>query len=220
MACSHLKAFDRPEDDDSSTDTTSVIPMPECNIRLLRLQNGNLTGTQLLRFVQSPHPILSALTLERVSGLQNSDLLAFLTVITSTITYLKIWDCAMDRLIDEEHALDVVMPSLSVITTLTVCGDQVSSLSIARKKPTPGCQSSILINNASSLICDGLPGALENGSWGSISITWLTALTEMEESLRQRAVDVARSRNIVLNCCLFGVGWVPPPSPFAVVFTS
>lgn len=165
---------------------------------------------QLLRFIQSPHPILHNFTLERVRGLRNSDFRDFLTIVSSTLTHLTIWACPMTREPDEEYALDVVMPILSTIESLTIYGDNLSTFAIARKSPSnPRC--GISIDNAPGLKLGFLPEALKSGSWESVRITWRTALTEEEEAFRRQAADIARAKNIVFRCSLPPI-YVPYPS--------
>lgn len=158
-----------------------------------------MTATQLLRFIQSPHPILLHLSLQRVRGLLNRDLCTFLTVVSSTLAYLTISDCPMARRPDEEYALDTVMPKFLTLESIRVYGDHLSSLAIARKSlSNPRC--SITINNTSGLKLCYLPEALQTGSWENVCILWRTALTEEEEEFRRQAADIARAKGIFFRC--------------------
>lgn len=196
---------------ETNDNTEPHIPSPECNLVHLRLHDGRLTGLQLLRFAQSPRPILSNVFLARVSGLQNNDLLPFLRIVSSTLAVLRIWDCDIPRITaDEEYALDVVIPDLSAIQSVTVNGDHLSSLAISGKASWSPHKGKILITGSHKLTCDSLVKSMETSHWGAVNLTWFGALTEAEEALRLQAADIAHSRGIIFNAGVqIGSIWTP-----------
>ena len=70
--------------------TYTQVPSLTCNILDFELMEGKLTGPIFLRFVQTPQPRLKRLHLNSVTGLANKDLLAFLSIIASTLEELQI----------------------------------------------------------------------------------------------------------------------------------
>lgn len=84
-----------------------------CQLERLVLVDGELTGSQFLLFANptQPHPSLSKVFLKSVTGLDNSDLLAFLAQVATVLVSLHIVDCAFPRGSDcEGYALDAGTP--------------------------------------------------------------------------------------------------------------
>jgi len=97
------------------TMTYTQVPPLTCNIFDLKLARGKLTGPNFFRFVQMPQPRLKRLCPNSVTGLVNKDLLAFISIIASTLEGL--WTFSPDRssprrTAHPEYAIDLLMPRL------------------------------------------------------------------------------------------------------------
>lgn len=174
-----------------------------CNIQDLGLHNGALDGFQLLRFVSSPHPCLQTVDFDNIRGVSNRDLLNFLSEIASTLTSLSIRGSGIPPSSDdEEYAIDAVMPKLVSLESVTVVGDYLSALAIARKPSRRRhsvhyAQHSISISRAPGMSMAGVAKAMEVCCWEIVFITWSYV---PDEVMREKAVNTARARGITFNC--------------------
>ncbi|KAG6817225.1 hypothetical protein H0H87_011282 [Tephrocybe sp. NHM501043] len=104
-------------------------------LEYLGLDTGRISRPQLLFFAGSPSlpSSLQAVAFRRLQGLTNADVLAFLAHISPTIEHLSIRNCEFSRSEDEEHAIDAIMPRMTVLRVLDVSGDLISDLAVSRK---------------------------------------------------------------------------------------
>lgn len=142
--------------------------------------------------------------LEHVRGLLNCDLVAFLSATALTLKTLIIRECYVPRAsTDEEYALDAAVHKLSAAEHVTISGDLLSPLTIARKtQQEHGLSGLLTVYRAPKIYSDigGLARALEGSGWGTVAITWqCDALTETDEALVQDAKDVAKARGLVFH---------------------
>jgi len=171
-----------------------------CNIHTLILHSGTIDSRQLSRFISLSTPRLRMLTLKLVKGLSNEDFRSFLSSIAATLHHLVILDCTMPRSsLDEELALDAVMPMMKNLTHLFVPGTHVSTLALSRKAQTK--DSFIIINPALPTMTIGqVAEAIEVTGWKGILIRWRGTPDEWDEALKDRAISIANERDIGLQC--------------------
>ncbi|KAG6900671.1 hypothetical protein C0993_005904 [Termitomyces sp. T159_Od127] len=124
--------FDSPSS--SGTDIKDV--EITCPIENLNLGIGMLKSSLLMRLtgpLYSP-PTIRFARFDAVKGLTNSDFLAFLMRVSSTLVSLVVSACPMWRNSDdEEYAIDAAMPSLKFLETLILEGDLSSEKALIRK---------------------------------------------------------------------------------------
>ncbi|KAF8076902.1 hypothetical protein FPV67DRAFT_1473099 [Lyophyllum atratum] len=187
-----------------------------CRIEDLTLVTGELTASQL-RFLASPSPSLAP-TLQRarfkdVRGISNSEFLAFLTSVASTLVSLLVARCDYYHASkDEEYAIDVAMPNLVSLESLDVEGDHASALSISRKTRRESrsgrTRGRITINNPYSMDLASIVEALPFTGWDSVTVVRNPKKTYLPD-LVQEASDIAQARGIdfdlVIILCILGL---------------
>ncbi|KAF8076903.1 hypothetical protein FPV67DRAFT_1665142 [Lyophyllum atratum] len=176
---------------------------PLCRIEDLTLVNGKLTASQL-RFLASPShhlaPTLHRARFKDVRGISNSEFLAFLTSVASTLESLSIFRCNYPRASeDEEYAIDAAMPNLALLESLDVEGDHASTLSISRKtrrESWSGCATGrIVIDNPHSMDLASIVEALPVTGWDSVTVVRNPKKTYLPDLVLE-ASDIAQARGI------------------------
>ncbi|KAG5351757.1 hypothetical protein C0989_005012 [Termitomyces sp. Mn162] len=173
------------------------VPELQCKIENLRLRVSGPTGRGFIRFTSYQ---LQNVELRGLNGPLNQDLKAFLSVAAPSLKSLAIQSCPFCRQsIDEDYAIDAVMPQLCSLEELLVSGDLLSAQSIVMKGP--GKSSSSLSNfsamEAPALYLKDLADALESSGWKAVKIYALHVLMDKSDLLmRQEAAEVATRRNI------------------------
>lgn len=173
------------------------VPELQCNIENLKLRASHLTGRQFVRFTSHR---LQKVELERLNGPLNQDLKSFLLVAAPSLVSLTIRTCPFRRQsMDEDYAIDLVMPQLCSLEELCVSGDLLTAKSIVMKGK--GKRSSAMTTFVATLVpalyLEDLTDALETTGWESVTIKTLPGFTDENDLLMmQEAAEVAARRNI------------------------
>ena len=180
--------------------TYTQVPPLTCNILGLDLTEGKLTGPSFLRFVQTPQPRLKRLYLNSVTGLANKDLLAFLSIIASTLEELQILSPSLSSLqlmTQEEYAIDLVMPRLVSLQKIVLLGDYLTGKAIAGRMSEEHVRARLAFGNAPGLDPRSLAEALQAGHcrWESIEV-----YTSLPRGTFQLALETAKKRGIDFQC--------------------
>ncbi|GLB41847.1 hypothetical protein LshimejAT787_1004470 [Lyophyllum shimeji] len=177
-----------------------------CNLRVLRLEGGKLTGPQLTRFAPHPTSHLKDLSLVKVQNLPNHDLLSFLNNVTSTLSRLVVLGCTFDRATaDEEHAIDAAMPAMIALEHLFTDSSCVSAHAIARKpasEPHSNHAARTLIHIGAANLgmkFEDVAKAVEVTGWKAVDVFWEGA-PDWEEAQLERTKQVARERGVAFEC--------------------
>ena len=173
--------------------TYTQVPPLTCNILDLKLMGGRLTGPSFLRFVQTPQPRLKRLYLNSVTGLNNKDLLAFISTIASTLEELRIFSSGRRRtmMTHEEYAIDLMMPRLVSLQEIVLLGDNLTAKAIAGRMSEGHVRARIAIADAPGLDPVGLAEALqaEYCQWESIKIYTSSDFWLALEMAKKRGID-------------------------------
>ncbi|GLB34654.1 hypothetical protein LshimejAT787_0202190 [Lyophyllum shimeji] len=186
-------------------ETTQAFQMM-CKIEVLTLHNGVLTGPQLVAFTSPARPVPSLHTVDicNIHGLNNRDLLAFLSQISPSLGSLAIHGCVIPREPNEEYALDSIMPQMVRIYDLKSDGDIASPLVLARKvrreRGDRREKDSITITYSLSMELRNMVKALEDCNWDSVNICWGGAV---DDGLLETALKITESRGIKFTLVAF-----------------
>ncbi|KAG6907487.1 hypothetical protein DXG01_008777 [Tephrocybe rancida] len=154
-------------------------------LKELRLKEGFLTGPQLLRFVPlSSSSALKKLHLRSVSGLTNKNLHDLFCLVAPTLSELRIQNTHAPRAtLDEPYALDATIASMPRLKNVTLEGDYMSALVIARKGPMPakdetagdqvrGTITLAVHTEFEVLHAQSVVAALETTGWKHVLVWW------------------------------------------------
>ncbi|KAG6877105.1 hypothetical protein C0993_010247 [Termitomyces sp. T159_Od127] len=161
------------------------VPELQCNIENLRLRASHLTGRQFVRFTSHR---LQKVELERLSGPLNQDLKSFLIAAAPSLVSLTIRSCPFRRQsMNEDYAIDLLMPQLCSLEELCVSGDLLTVQSIVMKGK----------GKSSSAMSKDLADALETTGWKAVTIKKLPGFMDENDFLmKQEAAEVAARRDI------------------------
>ncbi|KAF8071522.1 hypothetical protein FPV67DRAFT_878728 [Lyophyllum atratum] len=176
-----------------------------CNIEELSLYRGTMSGHQFLQFVAAPRPRLKVLRLHHVQGISNEEFRSFLSLAAPTLSQISIFECPMPcSSLDEELALDAVIPMLDNITFITAPGTHVSARILSRKisrTPSSGdIRTNININCAGAeTTLVQVAEAMKVTGWEMVWITWPEG-SMWDEALVGKAINTAKDRDVTLQC--------------------
>ncbi|KAG6860702.1 hypothetical protein C0995_008374 [Termitomyces sp. Mi166 len=172
------------------------VPELQCRTENLKIRASHLTGRQFVRFRSYQ---LQKVELERL----NQDLKSFLLVAAPSLTSLTIRSCPFRRQsMNEDYAIDVVMPQLCSLEELYVAGELLTVKSIAMKGPgkCPSILTTFVAVLAPAIYLEDLTDAMETSGWKAVTIKTLPGLMdESDLSIKQEAAGVAARRNIVFT---------------------
>ncbi|KAG6887355.1 hypothetical protein C0992_012658 [Termitomyces sp. T32_za158] len=181
----------------SNRDFDDEVPELQCNIENLKLRESHLTGRQFVRFTSHR---LQKVELERLNGPLNRDLKSFLLVAAPSLVSLTIRSCPFRRQsMNEDYAIDLVMPQLCSLEELCISGDLLTVQSIAMKgKGKRSSATTVFVATlAPALYLEDLADALETTGWKAVTIKTLPGLMDEDDLfMKQEATEVATRRNI------------------------
>jgi hypothetical protein len=169
------------------------------------LQNGYISGFQLLQFISPPQPTLKRVELQHLHGLSNRDLVSFLSQVSSTLQSFSINSCFVSRdTIDEEYAFDAVVHKMLCLDQAYIAGSDLATLlAITRKTrrapidpfvfPWP-TQISVELESC-QIDVDLVIEALHATGWHAVTLVH-TAFAQWTPEQRERIHQLAREKGI------------------------
>jgi len=141
-------------------------------LRLMFLHNATITGTQLRTLTASSLSTLREVHLERISGLTNDGLRAWLIEAGPSLTTFVLEASTVARRTDnEEYALDAMIASMVNLEGLRLDGDVATELVVLRRerKIKDHLRNDyVTLENMSGLNEHGLINALRYTGWGRV----------------------------------------------------
>ncbi|KAF9459678.1 hypothetical protein BDZ94DRAFT_1324630 [Collybia nuda] len=186
---------------------SDTYPSHNCKIQELYLQDGEITGSQLLHFISPSESSLSRVDFHGLHGLLNHDLISFFSQVSSTIKWIVVSRCSILRdTEDEEYAFDVVMSKMVSLHYVFIEGPNLASpLSVMRKPKSTRRGTNALPNMISVELAgpcqvniDNILEVLQVTTWQTIRLVH-PSFSGWGAELRDRVHEAARQRKISLE---------------------
>lgn len=172
------------------------IPSPT-KLEVLDISYGYISGPRFLHFAA---PSLRKLHMMGITGVMNSDLLAFLVQVSSTLETLAIGSTVILRTSCDEYALDAAMPLMANLTHVWIDGDLASVLALMRKPASPpGIGASVFYFQDVQTSVFGMESILKAAAvtnWDDITLFPSYSEPEWERGIRSQANERSRKRGV------------------------